>query len=75
MDGRVNAEGIHMGKITLFGAAVAASLLVGIGAWIGVRTLTPTGAVAGSTDNAPVMITGAKGLPASLYDDYDIVVH
>jgi len=64
-----------MRRITLFVAAVAALVLVGIGTWIGVRTLTPTSAVAGSTYNAPVMMTGAKCLPTSHYDDYEIVVH
>ena len=57
-------RGIHVPKI-LF-AAVAMSVLIGIGTWIGVRTLTPTSAVARSTYNPPVMITGAKGLPTSL---------
>jgi len=60
---------------TLLAAAVGVLVLIGIGTWIGVRTFTPTSAVAGSTDNAPVMMTGAKHPPTSLYDDYDIVVH
>jgi hypothetical protein len=64
-----------MRRITLFVAAVAVLVLIGVGTWIGIRTLTPTSAVAGSTDNAPVMMTGAKGLPTSPFDDYDIVVH
>ena len=64
-----------MRKTTLFAAAVAALILTGIGTWLGVRTLTPTSAVAGSNGNAPAMMTGAKGLPTSPYDDYDIVVH
>ena len=64
-----------MRKTTLLAAAVAASILIGIGAWVGVRTFAPTSAVAGSTDNAPGMMTGAKHPPTSLYDDYDIVVH
>jgi hypothetical protein len=64
-----------MRKTTLFVAAVAALVLIGFGAWIGVRTLTPTGALAGSADQPPVMMTGAKGLPTSHYDDYSIVVY
>jgi hypothetical protein len=64
-----------MRKITLFVAAVAVLSLLGAGTWIGIRTLTPTSAVAGSNDNAPVMMTGAKGLPTSPYDDFEIVVH
>ena len=62
-----------MRKIVLF--AVVALIVIGIGAWIGVRTLTPTGALADSTDKPPVMMTGAKGPPTSHYDDYDLVVH
>jgi hypothetical protein len=64
-----------MRKTTLLAAAVGALVLIGFGTWFGVRTFTPTRAVAGSTGNAPVMMTGAKGPPTSLYDDYDIVVH
>jgi hypothetical protein len=59
---------------TLLAAAVGV-LVLGIGTWIGVRTFTPTSAVAGSIDNAAVRMTGAKHPPPSLYDDYDIVVH
>ena len=66
---------IHMRKPSLFAAAVAALVLIGIATWFGVRTFTATGALAGSADKPPVMMTGAKGLPTSLYDDYDIVVH
>jgi hypothetical protein len=63
-----------MHKIVL--SAVAALIVIGIGAWLGVRTLTLKSAVAGSTDdNSPVMMTGAKGSPTSNYDDYDLVVH
>jgi hypothetical protein len=61
-----------MRKITFFIAAVAVLALLGAGTWVGIRTFTPTSAVAGP-DNAPVMRTGAKGL--SPYDDYDIVVY
>jgi hypothetical protein len=50
-------------------------VLIGIATWIRVGTPTPTSAIAGPTGNAPVMTTGAKGAPNSLYDDYDIVVH
>jgi hypothetical protein len=64
-----------MRKATLFVTAVAALVLIGIGACIGVRALTPTGALAGSTDQPLVMMTGAKGLPTSPYDDYPIVVY
>jgi hypothetical protein len=63
-----------MRKATLLAVAVAL-VLIGIGTLIGVRTFIPTGALAGSTDNAPVMMTGAKGPPTSHYDDYDLVVH
>ena len=63
-----------MRKITLFAAAVAVFVLIGIDAWLCVRTF-PASAVAGSVENAPVTMTGAKGLPTSHYDDYDIVVY
>jgi hypothetical protein len=66
-------RGIHMRKIVLL--AVAALIVTSIGAWLGVRALTPKSAVAGSTDDSPVMTTGAKGLPTMHYDDFDIVVH
>ena len=63
-----------MRKTTLFAVAVAAVALTGIVTRFGFRTFTATGALAGSADKVPVM-TGAKGRPASVYDDYEIVVH
>jgi hypothetical protein len=72
VDGALN---IHMRKTTLFVAAVAALVLITIGTWFGVRTFIPTRALAGSTDQPSVMMTGAKGLPTSHYDDYEIVVY
>jgi hypothetical protein len=63
-----------MRKITLFAAAVGVFVLIGIDAWLCVRTF-PASAIAGSFDNAPVTMTGAKGLPSSHYDDYDIVAY
>jgi hypothetical protein len=62
-----------MRKTTLLVAAVAALVLIGIAAWIGIRTFTPTGALAGSTGKPPAAMTGAKG--PTRYDDYDLVVH
>ena len=64
-----------MRKTTLLVAAIAALVLISIGTWFGVRTFTATGALAGSADKPPVMMTGAKGPPTSHYDDYEIVVH
>ena len=64
-----------MCKTSLFAAAVAALVLIGIGTWFGVRTFTNTGALAGSANKAPVMMTGAKGPRTSPYDDYEIVAH
>ena len=58
----------------LFVAALTALVLISIGAWIGVRAFTPTGAITGASDQPPVMMTGGKGSPASHYDDYDLVV-
>ena len=64
-----------MRKITLFVAGVALFVLIGIDTWLCIRTLGPGDALAGSTDKAPVIMkTGAKGLPTSHYDDYEIVV-
>jgi len=63
-----------MRKITLFVAGVTLFVLIGIETRLCIRTLGPGDALAGSTDKAPVMITGAKGLPTSHYDDYEIVV-
>jgi hypothetical protein len=62
-----------MHKITLFVAGVATGVVIGIGSWIGVGAITTTSAVARSTDSAPAM-TGAKGVPTSPHDDYEIVV-
>ena len=39
-----------MRKTTLLAAVVAALVLNGIGAWVGVRTFTPTSALAGASD-------------------------
>jgi ABC-type uncharacterized transport system permease subunit len=64
-----------MRKITLFAAAVAVLVLIGIATWFSVITSTPTGAIAGSTVNPSVMMTGAKGPPTSHYDDYSLVVY
>jgi hypothetical protein len=61
--------------IILFAATVIVFVLIGVATWIHIGTPTPTSAVAGPTDNAPTMVIGAKGLPTSPYDDYDIVVH
>jgi hypothetical protein len=58
-----------MSKI-VFAVSVAVLILI-IDALLSIGTLTPTSAVAGS---APAMMTGAKGLPTSPYDDYEIVV-
>jgi hypothetical protein len=33
------------------------------------------GELAGPADKSPVMMTGAKGPPTSLYDDYSIVAY
>jgi hypothetical protein len=70
---RVQRGILQMRKVILF--AVVALALTGVGAWIGVRAFTPTGAIAGASDQPPVMMTGAKGSPVSHYDDYDLVVH
>lgn len=62
-----------MRKITLFVAGVATGAVIGIGTWIGVGALTPTNALAGSTVDPSAMMTSAKDLPISHYDDYSVV--
>jgi hypothetical protein len=54
-------------------AAVVAAVVIGIGAWVGVRTFTPTGALAGASDQPPKTMTGVKGPPTSLNDDSLVV--
>jgi hypothetical protein len=57
-----------------FAATVGALVLFGIETWASIRTLAPD-ELAGSADKSPVMMTGAKGPPTSLYDDYSIVAY
>jgi hypothetical protein len=66
-------QGSHMRKI-VFVVAVAVLVLV-TDAWLSIRTMTRGSALASSADAPPVMTTGAKGPPTSLYDDYEIVVY
>ncbi len=58
-----------MRKITLFVAGVALGVVISVGTWIAVGTLTPTSALAGSSVDPLAMMAGAKGLPTSHYDD------
>jgi len=55
-----------MRKIILFAATVAVFGLIGVDAWLCMRTLTP-GALAGSTFNRLSNATGAKISPISHY--------
>jgi hypothetical protein len=66
--------GVHMRKIALFAAVVAALVLFGIETWASIRTLA-LGELGGSGDKSPVTMMSAKGLPTSLYDDYSIVAY
>ena len=63
-----------MRKISFF-AGVAALLLIGVGTWIGIGTWTSASArvEVGSPVDPLAMMTGAKGLPTSHYDDYSVV--
>jgi hypothetical protein len=62
-----------MRKISFFGG-VAALLLISVGAWFGVETQTSTRALAvGSAIDPIAMMTSAKALPTSHYDDYSVV--
>ena len=57
-----------MRKITLFAAAVAVFILIGIDAWLSIRTV-PTGALARSSTFNPLIISpGMRPIPRS--DDY-----
>jgi hypothetical protein len=61
-----------MRKISFF-AGVAVLFLIGVGTWIGVVKWTSTSALAGSTVNPVAMMTSAKDLSISRYDDYSVV--
>jgi hypothetical protein len=58
-----------MGKIALFTAAVAVFFVIGIDAWLCIRTMPPS-ALAGSTFNPLSVATGAMSSHTSHYDDY-----
>ena len=62
-----------MRKIVLFGAGFAAGVVLLIGTWIGVGTMTTTSALAASTLDPFAMMMSAKDLPTSHYDDYSLV--
>jgi hypothetical protein len=67
-------RGIHMRKIILFAAGVATGIVIAIGTWIGVGTITTDSALASSTAVDPLaMTTSMKDLPTSHYDDYSVV--
>jgi hypothetical protein len=53
--------------------AVAVLILIGLGTWIGVGTGTPTIALAASSVDPFSMMTNAKDLPTSHYDDYSVI--
>jgi hypothetical protein len=64
-----------MRKIMLFAAGVIVGVMISVGTWIvvGTMTMTPTNALVGSTVDPFAMMTGAKDLPTSHYDDYSLV--
>jgi hypothetical protein len=62
-----------MRKITLFVAGVIVGVMISVGTWIGVGSMTTTSALASSTIDPFAMMTGAKDLPSSHYDDYSMV--
>ena len=57
-----------MRKITVFAVGFVAGVVIGVGTWIGVGTITTNGALAGSSVDPSAMMTGAKDLPTSHYD-------
>ena len=60
-------------KIILFVAGVIAGVMISVGTWFVVGTMTPTTARAASTVDPFAMMAGAKALPTSQYDDYSVV--
>jgi hypothetical protein len=62
----LGTEGSHMRKTALFAAAVGVLVLIGVDAWLSIRTMTQ-GALAGSMLNPFTITTAAK---ASHYNDY-----
>jgi hypothetical protein len=62
-----------MRKISVVAVGVAVLFLFSVGTWIGVETGTPTRALAASTIDPSAMMTSAKDLPTSHYDDYSVV--
>jgi hypothetical protein len=58
-----------MGKVTLFAAAVALLVLIGVDGWLCMRTLPPV-ALAGSSYNRLITATSVKASPISHYNDY-----
>ena len=62
-----------MRKITLFAAAVALFVLIGVDTWLCIRTLAPGGALADSHFNPLSVTTGPKGPPIPHFDDYLLV--
>ena len=62
-----------MRKISFCAAGVAVLILIGVGTWIGVGTLSPISALAGSVVDPDQMMTSAKDLPTLQYVDYSVV--
>ena len=60
-------------KIILFVAGVIAGIMISVGTWFVVGTMTPTTALAASTVDPFAMMTSAKDLPTSQYVDYSVV--
>jgi hypothetical protein len=58
-----------MSKITLLAAAAAVLILIGIDAWLSVKTLGPTDQFAGPIISPLYMTTSAKGPPPSSHRD------
>ena len=59
-----------MRTITLFAAAVAFFILIGVDAWLCNRTLTPGALASSSTFNPLIITSGAKASPVSHNNDY-----
>jgi hypothetical protein len=55
---------------TLFVAAVALLVVIGIDGWLCLRTLTPGALARSSTSNPLIAVTSAQASPIAHYGDY-----
>ena len=68
VEGELNAEAVTVR--TLFVAAVAVLVVIGIDGWLYFRTLTPGALARSPTFNPLIVTTSAQASPISHYGDY-----